>query len=72
MLILTRKSGDIIDISDEDSGTHITITILSISNHTARIGVDAPDNITIHRREVTERIASNDLMMEKETKILSK
>jgi carbon storage regulator len=51
MLILTRRVGETFVIGD-----NITVTICSIRNNQARIGIEAPKNVTIHRKEVYDRI----------------
>lgn len=51
MLILTRRSGEVIRIGDE-----ITITLLGIKGNQVRIGIDAPRDIAVHRQEVYNRI----------------
>lgn len=51
MLILTRRVGETFVIGDD-----ITITICSIRNSQARIGIQAPRDVSIHRKEVYERI----------------
>ena len=51
MLALTRKSGESIIIDG-----NIEITILDIKGDKVRIGVNAPKNVTIHRKEVYNQI----------------
>ncbi|HPY96679.1 MAG TPA: carbon storage regulator CsrA [Candidatus Cloacimonadota bacterium] len=51
MLVLTRKQGESIRIGDD-----IEIVITDINKGAARIGVLAPKNTTIYRKEVYERI----------------
>jgi len=51
MLILTRYVGQSIMIGD-----NISITILGIHNNQTRIGINAPEEIPVHREEVYERI----------------
>lgn len=51
MLILTRKKGEAIVIDD-----NIEITIIELSDGKVKIGIDAPKEIDIHRREVYESI----------------
>lgn len=46
MLVLTRKTGESIDIGDD-----ITITVVDIAGGTVRIGIDAP-GISITRTEL--------------------
>ncbi len=47
MLVLTRKVNESIKIGDD-----IEITILSVSGEQIKIGIDAPRNVEIHRKEV--------------------
>lgn len=55
MLALTRKVKESIIING-----NIEITILDISEGKVKIGIEAPRNIEIHRKEVYEQIkASN-------------
>jgi len=51
MLVLQRRIGQSIRANDD-----ITFTILGIDRHTVKIGVDAPDHISVHRLEVWKRI----------------
>ena len=54
MLILTRRTGEQIDITLED-GRRITITQLGVKGNQVRYGIDAPRTITVDRSEVTAR-----------------
>lgn len=51
MLILTRRVGETFIIGDD-----ITITVCSVRNGQVRIGIEAPRDVSIHRKEVYERI----------------
>ncbi len=51
MLILTRNKSQTIVIDD-----NIKITILGVSGMQVRIGIEAPDHITVHRQEIWHRI----------------
>ncbi|QHA93915.1 carbon storage regulator CsrA [Bacillus sp. N1-1] len=53
MLVLGRKKGESIVINDE-----IELKIISIDGDTVKLGVEAPKNIAIHRKEVYEAIQS--------------
>ncbi|WP_409290520.1 carbon storage regulator CsrA [Peribacillus sp. SCS-37] len=47
MLILTRKKGESIQI-----GPDIEIKILSVSGDQIKIGIDAPKNVDVFRKEI--------------------
>ena len=51
MLVLSRKKGQSIMI-----GSDIEISIVDIQGDQIRLGIEAPRNITIHRKEVFEEI----------------
>ncbi|MFC1596709.1 carbon storage regulator CsrA [Planctomycetota bacterium] len=51
MIIFSRKVGDSIVISDD-----IIVTIVQIRDDKVRIGVEAPKEVPIHRKEVFEAI----------------
>lgn len=52
MLVLSRKYGETIVIAD----AHIVITVLEVHGDRVRIGIDAPREVAVHRREIWERI----------------
>jgi carbon storage regulator len=47
MLVLTRKSGEVVRIGDQ-----ITLKIIEIRGNQVRLGVEAPRDLSIHREEV--------------------
>jgi carbon storage regulator len=47
MLILTRRPGERVVIGDE-----ILITVMAVSGHTVRLGIEAPAGIQIYREEI--------------------
>ncbi|MFN8113138.1 MAG: carbon storage regulator CsrA [Solirubrobacterales bacterium] len=49
MLVLTRKTNQSIMIGDD-----IEITVLSVSGDKVRIGIEAPRDISVFRREVLD------------------
>ncbi len=55
MLILTRKVGESLIIGDD-----ITVTVLSIIGNQARIGVNAPKDVAVHREEIFNQIKDKD------------
>ena len=62
MLILARKVGEAITIADD-----ITIKILEVKGGQVKIGVDAPQHISIHRNEVFEKIMAENKRAAQET-----
>jgi carbon storage regulator len=50
MLVLTRKIGEVIVIGDE-----VTVTILGIRRNMVRVGVKAPEKVSIDREEIRKR-----------------
>lgn len=63
MLILTRKLGESIRIGDS-----IRITVSDVKGKQIRIGIEAPDDVTVHREEVYAMIqAHNELAAKQET-----
>lgn len=58
MLILTRRPREMIDlvIPPSPEPTKVTVTILGMIGNQVRIGFEAPKKVSVHRREVTERI----------------
>jgi carbon storage regulator len=51
MLILTRKSGELIRIGDA-----VTVRVLEIRGNQVRLGVEAPGDVRIYREEVYRAI----------------
>lgn len=51
MLILTRKIGESIRISD-----NIIVKIVELDNRHVKLGIDAPRSIAVNREEIYERI----------------
>ncbi len=51
MLILARKAGEAIRIGDD-----IVIWVMDVQGNQARIGVDAPAEVRVHREEIYQRI----------------
>lgn len=55
MLILARKVSQTIMVGDD-----VKITVLDVQGQHVRIGIDAPRSIEVHRKEIYDRIHSND------------
>lgn len=51
MLILTRRINETIIIND-----NISFTILGIKGNHARIGINAPKEVPVHREEIYQKI----------------
>ena len=51
MLILSRKLSEQIVIGDG-----IVVTVVAIRGGNVRLGIDAPENISVHRKEVYEAL----------------
>ncbi len=51
MLVLSRRQGEILKIGDD-----IEIINLGTSGDKVRLGITAPDHISVHRQEVYEKI----------------
>ncbi len=55
MLVLSRKKNESIVINDD-----ITIVVVEIRGDKVRLGVEAPREVPVHRREVFEAIRRNE------------
>ncbi|MGI6123178.1 MAG: carbon storage regulator CsrA [Acetivibrionales bacterium] len=56
MLVLTRKKGQSLMI-----GHDIELSVIDIQGDQVRIGINAPKNVTIHRKEIFEEIKKENL-----------
>jgi carbon storage regulator len=50
MLVLSRKRWEAIFIND-----NVVVTVLKIRGHQVSIGIEAPFDVPVHRKEVYER-----------------
>ncbi len=50
MLILTRRTGEMLKIGDE-----IEVTVMAVNGNQVRIGIKAPKHIIVDREEISER-----------------
>ena len=55
MLVLSRKKNESIIIND-----NIVVTIVEVRGDKVRLGIDAPKEVTVHRREVYEAIKESE------------
>lgn len=53
MLVVTRRKGESIVVGDG-----IEIHVVSVGRHGVRIGVTAPRDVTVHRREVYDLVVA--------------
>lgn len=51
MLILTRRVGETLMIGED-----ISVTVLGVKGNQIRIGINAPQDVAVHREEIYERI----------------
>ncbi len=63
MLVLSRKKNESIVINDD-----ITIVVVEIRGDKVRLGVEAPKEVPVHRREVFDAIHRNDAEKKTATK----
>ena len=52
MLILTRRTGEVLRIGQE-----VSVTVLAVKGNQVRLGISAPTTVAVHREEVFQRIA---------------
>ena len=55
MLILTRRIGETLMVGDD-----VTVTVLGVRGDQARIGINAPKVVAVHREEIYERIKAEE------------
>jgi carbon storage regulator len=55
MLILTRRVGESIVISD-----NITATVLGVNGRQVKFGLNAPKEVSIHREEIYQQIKAEE------------
>jgi carbon storage regulator len=54
MLVLSRKVGESVII-----GGRITVTVVRVDGDAVRLGIAAPEDVPVHRREVYDEIQRN-------------
>lgn len=50
-LILTRRTGETINIGED-----VSVTVIEVRGNQVRIGVNAPKSVPVHREEIFQRI----------------
>ena len=66
MLVVTRKSGEDVLI-----GNDIVVTAIECRDGKVKLGITAPREIPVHRREVAEAIATQQIIAQHEGPHLS-
>lgn len=56
MLILTRRVGETLIIGDD-----VEVVVLGVKGNQIRLGVDAPQDVSVHREEVYQKILEEGL-----------
>jgi carbon storage regulator len=51
MLVLSRKIGEVVTV-----GSSVMIKVLSFDRGVVRLGIEAPKNVPVHRKEVYDKI----------------
>ncbi|MBV4523807.1 carbon storage regulator CsrA [Pseudomonas sp. SWRI74] len=51
MLVLSRVVGELISIGD-----NISIRVVAVNGNNVRFGVEAPQDVSVHRSEIYDRI----------------
>jgi carbon storage regulator len=64
MLVLSRKKNESIIIND-----NITVTVIEIRGDKVRLGIEAPKQVTVHRREVYEAIHNANRSLDKDARV---
>lgn len=67
MLVLSRKKNESIVINDS-----ITVVVVEIRGDKVRLGIDAPKDVSVHRKEIYEAIQSGVEHNKSETRLQPK
>ncbi len=55
MLVLSRNKGEVIVIGD-----NIEIVVVDIKGDKVRLGIQAPKEVTVHRKEIYDKVKKNE------------
>jgi carbon storage regulator len=55
MLVLTRKINESIVINDD-----VSVLVVEVRGDRVRLGIEAPKNVTVHRKEIYDAIREGD------------
>ncbi|STX39301.1 carbon storage regulator CsrA [Legionella feeleii] len=55
MLILTRRSGEVLLI-----GEYVTVTVIEVKGRQVKLGINAPKGIAVHRQEIYQKLKEDD------------
>lgn len=55
MLVFTRRTGEAVVI-----GGNVTVTVMEVKHGKIRIGIEAPMNVSVHRKEVQDKIQAQE------------
>ncbi|MDR1291769.1 MAG: carbon storage regulator CsrA [Planctomycetaceae bacterium] len=56
MLVLSRKRNESVVIND-----NITIVVVDVRGDKVRLGIDAPKNVPVHRKEIYDAIRNSNV-----------
>jgi len=54
MLILTRRTDESVT-----TGNDILVKVIGVKGNQVRLGIEAPRNVAVHRKEIADRIAAD-------------
>jgi carbon storage regulator len=59
MLILTRKVGEALMV-----GSEVTVTVMAVKGNQVRIGINAPQDVEVHRKEIYDGLQPENVRSE--------
>lgn len=62
MLVLTRKRGELIQIDG-----NIQVTVISVQGNRVRLGIEAPENVSVRRGELVFDLEQKELPADQES-----